>query len=196
MLITHSVNFASTFHYCRLINESTIYLEAFETYQKRSQRNKYDIINHLGLSTLSIPLKKGKNNAQPIKSVKISFAEDWQSNHLKSIGSAYRKAPYFEHYMPLFERLISTKYDLLWDFNHDALRMIFKLLKTEIQILETEDFYPNGSEFIFPEITFPKYHQVFEDRLSFVPNASIIDLLFNLGPESKKYLVNLNMLIS
>jgi hypothetical protein len=192
-------NFGSQYLYAHLLKANHFYIEKFENYQKRSERNKYNIINHLGIQTLTIPLKSGKNNQHIITDVKISYDENWQKFHLKCIESAYRKAPFYEYYMDQISLLFHKKHEFLWDFNTEVVTSILKILKSDKSVRFTKNFQKSYPERVIDLRkpysvdlnSFHFYNQVFEDRLPFIPNASILDSLFCLGPRCKQYLENL-----
>jgi hypothetical protein len=180
-------------------SENGLLIEACENYNKGSYRNKYRLLSSTGPILLSIPLVKGKNNAQKIREVEISYAENWQKNHLRTLQTNYGKSPFFDEYFPLLQNHYSMDFKYLFDFNSNALDMVFRLLGLSSPINFTENYIHRQIEkteclldyrnIITPkskdtEYYFMPYPQVFEDRLGFVPNLSILDLLFCMGPES------------
>lgn len=178
-------------------------LEASENYQKKSHRNRYKILGANGPIELSIPLIKGKNQKTNIKKVEIAYYESWYSNHIHSIQSAYGNAPYFIHYSDYIFDLLKSKEKFLYQLNLKALQMILGFLKIDVVITETEEFckVPAGYRDLRNMINKHNsselknripYLQVFEDKFGFVSGLSILDLLFNLGPESKMYLDKLD----
>jgi len=195
MVLAHTFGFGDILTYALLNSNENVCLEKHENFQKRSIRSRYEICNHQGRSTLSIPLLKGKNQGQKITEVLISYEEDWISLHQKSIVSAYGKSPYFEHYIDDVESILSLKPSTLWEFNLNCINTCLKLLKTNVSIsnsisyefeveAEVLDIRKGNSV----EILYPTYQQCFSERFSFINNLSIIDLLMCLGPESKSYL--------
>lgn len=172
-----------------------VYLEQHEHYVKGSYRNRCIIASVNGPERLSITLRKGKNQQQGIREVRIAYDEPWQIRHWRAICTAYGNSPFFEHYAELFEPFYKEKkYELLWDWNYDLLMLCLKILKLKTAILFTEkyeahpeyaidlrnDFSPktNNQSTGFQPI---KYPQVFEDRLGFLPDLSILDLIFCAG---------------
>lgn len=133
-----------------------------------------------------------------MKEIEISYDAPWQKLHWKSITSAYRSSAYFEYYEDLFFPLYQKKEKFLVDFNVKLQKIVFNCLQTEDNsILSTS--YQNKTEKMdlrndcFELQEHEKYQQVFEASCAFTPNLSIIDLLFNLGPESADYLLNINL---
>ena len=181
------------------LKEGKLLIEACENYNKGSFRNKFSVMSSGGTTTLSIPLDKGKNNSKPIKEVTISYAENWQQNHLRTIQTNYGKSPFFEDYFPEIERIYSVDFEYLFDLNLKALDLISQLLSLNLPIDITNEYQNDYSlnhsgikdyrNIITPKLNtksynFKTYPQVFEDRHGFIPNLSILDLLFCMGPES------------
>jgi hypothetical protein len=179
-----------------LLKQPTILIEQHENYQKRSYRNRCHIATANGILRLSIPLEKGKNNQMTIKDVKVYNADNWQLQHWRAIKSAYGKSPYFEFYadelLPYFEK----KYDFLLDWNMDLLQFIVDVLNLPVDIQLTDSYYSTNEAILdYRNNITPKmptnttfqgvyYGQVFEDKHGFIPNLSILDLLFCKGPEA------------
>lgn len=176
------------------IQSEGITIESFENYQKRSYRNKCNILSVNKSLTLSIPLERGKNSGMPIREVKISDDVHWKNHHKQSIRSAYGNAPYFEFYWDDIEDLINKKEFFLYDFNLSILQFFSKMYGISISESKNYNREYNGLDLrqkIIPKTTYedwPPYDQVFSDRHPFSPNLSILDLLFCTGPESKMYL--------
>lgn len=176
-------------------NAEAVCLEQHEHYQKGSFRNRCEIATSNGRHSLTIPLRKGKNQQQPIREVQIAYDEPWHIQHWRTICTAYGNSPFFEHYVGLFEPFFKEKkYDLLWDWNYDLFQLCLKILrlKTPIFLSEKYEPYPNGAldlrNAFHPKVSSQdidykpiKYPQVFEDRLGFLPDLSILDLIFCAG---------------
>ena len=190
--------FGSIETYLWLSTCDKIYLEKQETYQKRSYRNRYVIISSAGKMSLSIPLVSGKNQSQLITDVKISYDENWVRDHIRSLRTCYQSAPFYEHYIEEIESLFYSHRLHLWDLNVSSIRWCLQVLGLSVEVVLTEEFRHTYHDQIDyrdkihpkkrPTITDYHYPQVFEDRLGFIPGASILDLIFNLGPSSKSWL--------
>jgi hypothetical protein len=178
-----------------------ICFEAQEHYQKRSFRNKCDIASANGLLSLTIPLLSGKNAQTPIQEVRISNAERWQAQHWQTLRSAYGRAPFFEYYADYFQAFYEKPYEQLWTFNQAQFLLLVKLLKLDVSVSFTEIYEKEVSTNEYLDfrnkltnratdfdVKTKKYPQLFEDRFGFLPNLSIIDLLFCMGPQTKDYL--------
>ena len=170
------------------ILHGTLILESCENYQKGGLRNRCFISTAQGKLGLSIPLVKGKNQQTPIKNVKIDFTSQWQKSHFRTIQTAYGNSPFFDHYVDLIEHCIFQKQTFLFDFNFEIIQKINKKLNLHIQYRETQFFEKKKTP---PILQYPEYYQVFEERYGFISNLSILDLMLNVGNESKLYLKNI-----
>jgi hypothetical protein len=185
-------------YFTKLAAYSDVWLERQEHYVKGSFRNRCHIAGVNGVQRLSIPLRKGKNEQQPILHTAIAYDEPWPSKHWHAICSAYGNSPFFEHFAPALKPLFEKKYDLLWNWNFDVLTLLTLLvgLRPNIHFTETWNTQPPAGildmrDAIHPKKACPdaqfratRYPQVFEDRHGFLPNLSILDLLFCCGPEA------------
>lgn len=175
-----------------------ILIEAFEHFPKQTYRNRASIHSPNAKLDLIIPVLKGRQIRTLIKDVKISYEFDWQRLHWLSMQTSYRSSAFFEFYEDEFAPFYEKKYEYLFDYNEALLNLLFKLLKLDIKYEYTNNYekeyidledYRNA---IHPKIqstyqTKP-YFQVFEDRNGFMPNLSIVDLLFNQGPKSGQFI--------
>jgi hypothetical protein len=165
---------------------------------KRSFRNRAHILGANGLLRLSIPLETGKHQHSAMKEVRISYNQPWQKIHWQSLTSAYRRSPYFEFYEDKIRHLYTEPTEFLLGYNKAFITAIAGILKTEL-VIEDAGSYKATMEgevkdlrsFIVPGKTLSglnPYTQVFSDRFPFESDLSVLDLLFNLGPESRDYL--------
>ena len=167
-------------------------IELFETYQKQSCRTRTNVMTANGIQTLTIPVIKTNGNHTLTKDIEISYKESWQQIHLRCLESAYRKSAYFDYYFPYFEKIYKQKFNTLIELNDFCLKTILKILKTKKEYSYTTDFdkiinendYRISLSKSTKKIEITPYYQVFADRHGFIPNLSIIDLLFNEGPNS------------
>jgi len=181
--------------FAHYLNKEEIIVEKHENYQKRSFRNRYDILTANGVLRLTIPLCKGKNNKMPIAEVKIAYDDNWVDIHLQTLRSAYGKSPYFEFYFDDLEKIFAKKHSLLFDFNMECMLFIFSKLKLSKKNSTSNSYLQKYENLV--DIRNKKwddlqdhssYVQVWEDKFGFTPNLSILDLLFCMGPESISYL--------
>lgn len=183
--------------YCKkLILFEEITFENNENFVKQTYRNRCKILGANGTQNLIIPIHH--NGKRIVKDIEISYAENWQKNHLKSIKTAYQTSPYFEFYEDKFNKIFEEKEKFLIDFTLKTNELTFSLLKITPKYTFTEDYksdYENNfrNQFIAKEHFFKEqqiYNQVFSDRFSFQKDLSILDLIFNLGTKSLQYLQN------
>mgnify|MGYP000599984608 CR=1 FL=1 len=172
----------------------TVYLDVSSNYVKASYRNRCRVLSPNGVLTLSVPLAKANGNRDTMKTVKISYEEDWQKIHWMTLMSCYRRSPYFEFFEDTLAPYYQKKYVLLIDLNYDLLKLLFKICKVRTEIRFTEQYIEPGTagfddfrNIITPKfnnplkIQLPKYPQVFSDRFDFFSDLSMIDLIFNDG---------------
>ncbi len=176
--------------------ETYVYLDQYEFYRKMSFRNRCLIAGANGIITLSIPLEKGRDQLARMNEVRISYSEDWQGRHWKSIRSAYNRSPFFSYYADEMETLFNKKFELLMDWDLYCLRWVKEKLgwAAEIRLMEFQehasvpDPWKDYRNQVLPknyaQQTGLQYRQVFEEKKGFFPNLSILDLLFNSGKEA------------
>jgi hypothetical protein len=177
-----------------------ILIEREEHFPKQTYRNRANIYSPEGILTLVVPVAKGSKTHTKIKDVKISYDFDWQRLHWQSLGACYRRSAYFEYYeddLSLFYQK-QKQPAFLFDYNEQLLQLLLKLTKIKTELSYTEEYhaeYTTIADFrssIHPkketELEQKPYFQVFEERKGFLKNLSIVDLLFNQGPQSINYL--------
>lgn len=187
--------------YSSALATSCLFLEANENYQKRSLRNRCNILGPNGLQVLSVPLKKGKNNQTNIKEVEISHDSDWQELHLETIKSCYNRSPYLEYYFKDISKILEKKHRFLWDLNIDTIEWVISKIDLDIKIIFSEHYSKSYDIDLRPSESIQyksmedtqsiklNYAQVFEDKYGFRYSRSILDLLFCTGPEAKIHLI-------
>ncbi len=179
---------------------SNIKIEQYESWQKMSFRNRAVVAGSNGLVDLSVPLEKGRGQRMLVKDVRISEHADWRKQHWRTIESCYSRSPFFEFYQDGVRELLEKKQVYLLDLNLAILAWVQKMLKNQSRVTLTGSYqkeYPAPDTDLrnyflpknFLEQPFPfRYRQVFEDRIGFQPNLSILDLLFCCGPNAKTLL--------
>ncbi len=178
--------------YFKLIEEyDTVYLDLQSKFIKQTYRNRCLVLLSNKIGQLVIPIQH-RTLGGTLAEVKIDYAENWSAVHWKTIKSAYGKSPYFEHYAPYFERVYANPPEYLVDFLLSQMKLCFKFLgwkKELILVKDTKELptvvhlknkvHSKKSKFEFSSET---YHQSFGE--TFVSNLSLVDLVFNLGPEA------------
>ena len=182
-------------YYRQLVSSKQFFIEQHETYVKQTIRNRTTIYSSNGSLDLSIPVKKVFGNKTITKDIQISYDEDWIKNHWKALESAYMHTPYFEHYGSEVFQLISSKETSLLKFNLSILNSIIKWLDLDVYFNCTESYSKNvGEDFRTFNFNQPNvddntsYYQVFSGNHGYIPNLSLLDLLFHEGPLARKYL--------
>ena len=192
-------------YYSKLLLHPQIWIEQQEHYSKGSFRNRCHIATANGVLALSIPLLKGKHQQAPIREVAIDNRANWQQQHWRSIKTAYGNSPFFEYYAPGLAQLYQQPFTHLFDFCWAAQELLLQFLNFSPNLVLTSAYQtvPAAEVLDFRQQLLPKnystyqdkyyhplpYPQVFEDRQGFLPNLSILDLLFCTGPEAPAHLM-------
>lgn len=197
--LLHPTYFANILTFSTILQNKVIW-EVEDNYQKQTFRNRCHICTDQGKHLLSIPIQHvgGKEGRQKYKDVKLDNSYPWQRQHWRTLETAYRTSPYFEFYEEDLVPLFKKAYEFLLDFNLKTIETICDCLQLEIPTERTSVYEKNpvdvfDARFLVnakKKANFEqnKYTQVFEDRHDFVKNTSILDLLFNEGPNSISYL--------
>jgi hypothetical protein len=169
-----------------------IILLSSEGYKKMSFRNRYVVAGSNGVVNLSVPLVNGRNQRVSFNEVKISNSEKWQLTHWRTITSCYNRSPYFEYYKDGLEKFFINRWEFLFEWNLSVLGWLREVLKFPAELIVLDRF-PEGAEDLrdrwLPknfqqDPVIIKYPQIFEDRTGFQNNLSILDMLFNVGPQA------------
>ena len=176
-------------------------VEKEENYLKQSYRSRCYITSAHGIQLLSVPVYDGSRRKTPICDIKIDYSKRWQQVHLGALSASYSASPYFVFYFEAVERIILKNHSFLLDLNMELAILICSILKTGKELRYTSVFEPVGSipnDYRYSlspkkESSFrPKeYIGVFNSGTVFDPKISIVDLIFNTGPEAAGYLKNL-----
>jgi hypothetical protein len=183
-------------YFKKIASGAIVFIEKHEHFIKQTYRNRCLIYGANGVHSLRVPLVN--THEKTLKTEKrIAYKEKWQNQHWRSIESANRGSPYFIYYEDALRKYYETKFEFLFEYNTQILLTLCKLLKPECRIEFTGSYVTNSSDdhrnTINPKSAvndqdFPPYTQVFSDKHGFKPDLSIIDLLFDLGPQAKEYL--------
>lgn len=189
-------------YYTKIFSANKIYIEQNDSYVKQTYRNRCTIISANGEISLSVPVVHSSKDKTLMKDIRIAEHGNWQHMHWNTIVSAYNSTPFFEYYQDDFYPFYHKKYTFLFDFNEELRELILRLLNIECSQSVYTDKYKTSfsdTEIDLRDIIHPKkdwsvldpdfrpetYYQVFNQKFGFIPNMSIIDLLFNMGNESE-----------
>jgi len=173
-------------------------VEREENYLKQSFRNRCYILSVHGPQLLSVPVYLGSQHKTPLKEIRIDYSKRWQQVHLRAISASYSASPYFQFYFENIEKIINKSFEFLIDLNLELTESVLKMLKIKTKLTYSTNFKPvSEDENDFRYKISPKketqffvreYIQVFNSDNKFVHGLSIIDLIFNMGPEASGYL--------
>lgn len=185
-------------YFVALVKSKNVTIEKEESYSKQTYRNRCRILSANGILDLSIPVIKVNGNNTKIKDIAIYNSKKWFVNHWRAINSAYSGSPFFLYYKDDLEEFYIGKYDNLLEYNTKLTNKLLSLIGIVCSLEYSDSFVlPNQISYDARYSISPKkedshnykaYTQVFSNKFDFVANLSIIDLLFNLGPETKEYL--------
>lgn len=182
-------------YFAKLISYGpAVLIEKEEHFPKQTFRNRAHISSPDGLLALVVPVMKGSKNHTKVKDVKISYEFNWQRLHWQTLQACYRRSAYFEYYENELAPFYEKKPAFLFDLNEELLNFLMKAVKIKPLYQYTESYqteYPDRDDyraFIHPKkeskYAQKPYFQVFEDRTGFLPNLSVVDLLFSQGPHA------------
>ena len=181
-----------------LVREDTVYFRQDTQYQKQTHRNRAHIYGANGTLKLTIPIAHTPTQGHRMdRDVALFNTTPWQNQHWKSLQAAYRSSPYFEFYEEELHPFFSQTFPRLFDFNVALIEVLFKLMDVPktIELVETPpanaeelSHYLNAKGTHYPT---PEYIQVFASKHGFIANLSCVDALFNMGPATASYLLEL-----
>ena len=203
-VLLSSLYLAPVQYYSKLFRAEKAVIETDDNYQKQSYRNRCIIAAANGALPLSIPIEKAMGLKVKMKDIRIADHGKWQHFHWNAIISAYNSSPYFEYYKDEFAPFYEKKTTFLFDLNEQMRSLICRLLDIDTPVSYSTRFIAEVPinttdlrEAIHPKRDWRKidtqfcakpYYQVFAEKRPFIENLSIIDLLFNMGNESRLYL--------
>lgn len=203
MFLLSTAYFAPIQYYSILVQDEAAVIERHEHYNKQSYRNRCTVYSANGPLHLVVPVAKSCKTKMMITEVEIAYDTLWQKLHFKAIESAYRRSPFYEYYMDDLAVFFNRRYPYLYEFNMEIMRTVCRLAKIPLRATESPDYMQPGEGItdlrnsIHPKTGLhetgtvfvpPHYTQVFAGKWGFKPNLSILDLLFNVGPETKELL--------
>lgn len=186
-------------YFAHLQSAEQVWIEQYDHYQKQTYRNRCVIAAPDGPLSLTVPIEKPNTQKAFMRDIRISDHGNWRHLHWNAIESAYNHTPFFEYYKDDFRPFYEKKFDFLMDYNEQLCQLVCQLIDIDTSFQRTESYVAEPSNTIIDlrDAIHPKkelmndasfgvipYYQVFQERLGFLPNLSIIDLLFNMGPEA------------
>ncbi len=194
-------------YYSALLQHGAATIEQHDTYMKQTYRNRCHIIGASGILPLTVPVIKAAPGTIT-RDIRISDHGNWQHLHRTAIASAYGSSPFYEYYADDINRLYATRYDYLIDFNQAQIECVCDWLGVHPDITYSTQYLPTNTagitdlreaihpkhpatEQLIPYLPLP-YYQVFAPRHGFIADASILDLLCNMGNESLLVLLKKN----
>ena len=190
------------------VEPAVVFIEACEHYVKQSWRNRCRFYAADGAQTLNFPVRH-EDFGKPISQMRIDWKTDWLTRHERAIISAYRTSPYFEYYQDELFAILDSRQELMLDFNTQILKFFLRKTGIPADIRFTSEWeavtieghkvtdlreaiHPKRPNTILKDLRLERpYWQVFSPKHGFIPGLSIMDLLFNEGPDSICYLKNL-----
>lgn len=186
-----------------LVDCKSVFFDNKLFFRRSSFRNRMILPGGNGLVSLTIPVVGGRSVKLPFKAVEIDYSSNWQRDHFRTLDTIYGNSPFYFQYSASLLEIYEQKPQYLVDWNSTCLDWIVKKMKINLQVLqqtnqfaanqenrERKDFYLPSNHDKTGNGPFVKYPQLFEDRIGFKPNVSIVDLLFNLGPDALKKITN------
>lgn len=199
-LLLHPAYFGPVSQFVAMVNADDIVFENEDNYQKQTYRNRMYIYGANGKLLLNIPIKHtgNKSGHQKYKDIRIENDFPWQKQHWKSLETVYRTSPFFEFYEDEFYPLYHREFKFLMDFNYHSLQLALECLQLDLSYEKTEEYIKeptditDGRSLIEAKNKkhqeFEPYFQVFQEKFSFLSDLSIVDLIFNEGPNALNYL--------
>lgn len=188
-----------------VLRQHKVCFEVYDNFQKQTYRNRAYICTDRGRLMLNIPIQHvGKNQGRQLyKDVRVENEYKWQRQHWRALQTAYRTSPYFEFYEDEIAPLYTQNYTHLLDYNLKSIEILCACLQLPMPDLKTSKFEqePRSQQdlrFLVDAkrktaLEQPRYPQVFGERHGFIEQVSVLDLIFNEGPNAAAYLANLKL---
>ncbi len=187
-------------YFACILHYDHVWIDVNERYVKQTYRNRCNVLTANKVDTLTVPVVIANNGLT--RDVKVDYSQDWIRRHLGCFQSAYGKSPFYEYYAPELKGVFEKKYTYLVDLNYDLLTICLRLvgIKNKVTYILSGD--ENGSLGVVDEVSQlnnkknqgiykyykpEPYYQTFGN--DFVSNLSIVDLIFNMGPEARSVLL-------
>lgn len=193
-VISSFITFPDIMWWAGVTDAPAVCFDKAEHFEKMTGHSRYRVSGGNGPIQLSVPLEGGRNQHAAIKDIKISNRDKWQVQHWRTLVSAYKRAPYFDFYEHSLAALFETPFSYLADFNLASIHWLKAQLKAGFEEMFADTYiktHPGSSADLrvvnrmkkdATKPGFPEYYQLFSDRNGFMPNLSVLDLLFAEGP--------------
>jgi len=197
MILVHPTYFSPITQYIPIVKSDKIVFEVEDNFQKQTYRNRCYIATSNGKLLLNVPITQTKGIKQKTKDVKIDYKDDWNILHLKTLETAYSSSPFFEFYIDELVLIFQKRFTYLLDLNLTCHEFIMNSLQIQIPFSKTTEYHKEvnikDGRFLVnaknrQNFDLNRYIQVFEQTQGFIPNLSILDLLFMEGPNALNYL--------
>ncbi|MBQ2006083.1 MAG: WbqC family protein [Bacteroidales bacterium] len=184
-------------YFALLAKYSSVFMEAHESFQKQSYRNRCHIYAENGVQSLNFPIQHSSKNL-PITEVLVDYSTPWLLKTKRCIDTAYHSSAFFDYYRDELYAILDEKPETLWDLDMNIIKFFMSKIGIATQILPTDeygleisaDIHPKRPNTILNDLGLARpYYQVFSQRCGFISNLSVMDLLFNEGPASLDYLL-------
>lgn len=198
-IILGSAYLAPVSYFAALYSCRKAYIERYDHYMKQTYRNRCVIASADGPLALTIPVEKSSEGKCAMKDIRVSEHGNWRHVHRNAFVAAYKQSPFFDYYVDEFNAFFDRKYEFLYDFNMELTQWLCEQIDIQPELVPTTGYMDTGEGILdLREAIHPKksavdmasfyrpvpYYQVFDSRHGFQPDLSIVDLLFNMGPES------------
>ena len=193
--------------YQKLYRYDRVIIEQYDSYQKQTYRNRCVIATANGVQALTVPVEHTDDKILT-KDLRISDHNQWRRVHWNALQSAYSESPFFDYYADDLRLFFERKYEFLIDFNEAIRQKVCELIDIHPNVSYSTEFTSDtnpqtstprhqpsdvadfraviNAKHPLPDADFTprSYWQVFQHKHGFLPNLSILDLLFNMGTES------------
>lgn len=198
-IILGSAYLAPVPYFAALYSFRKAYIERYDHYMKQTYRNRCVIASADGPLALTIPVEKSSEGKCAMKDIRVSEHGNWRHVHRNAFVAAYKQSPFFDYYADEFNAFFDRKYEFLYDFNMELTQWLCEQIDIQPELVPTTEYMATCEGILdLREAIHPKksavdmasfyrpvpYYQVFDSRHGFQPDLSIVDLLFNMGPES------------